>query len=44
MQPSVYYSLLGFLVSISEVRKRSPSIIKRDFRALGQLIKSAEHK
>jgi len=41
VQPSDYYPLLIFQVSSCEVATRSLRAIKRDFRALGQLVKGS---
>jgi len=38
-KPSDYYPLLVFCIGNKEVGKRSPWAIKRDFRALGRLLK-----
>lgn len=39
--PSDYYPLLVFHIGINEVAKRSPGAMKRDFRALGLLVKGS---
>jgi len=41
VQPSDYYPLLLFHVEGDEVAVRSPRVIKRDFRALGQLVRES---
>jgi len=41
VQPSDYYPLLLFHVGGDEVAVRSPGVIKRDFRALGQLVRES---
>ena len=41
IKPSDYYPLLVFHVGNEEVGKRSSQVIKRDFRALGRLLKGS---
>lgn len=41
VQPSDYYPLLIFHVDGNEAAKRSPRAIKRDFRAMGWLVKGS---
>jgi len=42
VQPSDYYPLLVMQVGGDEIAERSPKAIKRDFRALGQLVEGSE--
>ena len=41
IKPSNYSPLLVFHIGNEEVGKRSPRVIKRDFRALGRLLKGS---
>ena len=41
VKPSDYYPLLVFHIGNEEVGKRSPRVIKRDFRALGRLLRGS---
>ena len=41
VRPSDYYPLLIFQVGSNEVATRKPRAVKRDFRALGQLVKGS---
>lgn len=42
VRPTNYYPLLVFQAGNDKVAKRSPRVIKRVFRALGQLVKGSE--
>ena len=41
VKPSDYYPLMLFHIGNEEVGKRSSQVIKRDFRALGRLLKGS---
>jgi len=41
VQPSDYYPLLVMQVGSDEITERSPKTVKRDFRALGQLVEGS---
>jgi len=42
VKPSDYYPLRIFHIGNEEIGKRSSQVIKRDFRALGRLLKGSE--
>ena len=41
VRPQDYYPLLIFQVGSNNITRRSPKVMKRDFRALGKLVKGS---